>query len=255
VARAAAVAAFAVLALVVTGCGSGVGKAISGNADMSRGKQLFLDGENGQPACATCHTLAEANASGKVGPDLDASFGPDRKQGFKEETIRQVVADQIRFPGNYGDTGPTMPKNLVTGEGVDDVAAYVAYVAGKKGVTVAAAAAPPSTTTTGTTPPPSGGGGADLAAGKKAFGDNGCAACHTLEAAGASGKIGPDLDKLKEYATQAKKPEKDFIHESIADPNAYVQPGYPKGVMPDFSHLPKSTLDALVAFLSASAKG
>jgi mono/diheme cytochrome c family protein len=32
--------------------------------------------------------------------------------------------------------------------------------------------------------------------GEKLFSDN-CASCHTLKAAGASGKVGPDLDQLK----------------------------------------------------------
>ena len=46
-----------------------------------------------------------------------------------------------------------------------------------------------------------------------------------------------------------------FIHESIVEPDDYVEKGYPKGVMPEtFASLPKSTLDALVAFLAASAK-
>jgi mono/diheme cytochrome c family protein len=40
------------------------------------------------------------------------------------------------------------------------------------------------------TPPASAGGG------EKLFTDN-CANCHTLAAAGASGKVGPDLDQLK----------------------------------------------------------
>jgi cytochrome c2 len=253
VGRASAAAVLALFALAITGCGSGVGKTVSGNADVSRGKELFINGEAGKPACAACHTLAEANATGKIGPNLDASFRPDRKQGFKESTIRQVVADQIRYPGNYG-AGPTMPKNLVTGAGVDDVAAYVADVAGQTGVSVAAAKPPP--TTTQAAPPPAGGGGANLAAGKAAFTANGCAACHTLAAANATGKIGPDLDKLKTYATAAHKPLNDFIHESIVDPNAYIEKGYPKGIMPEtFGSLPKKTLDALVAFLAASAKG
>jgi mono/diheme cytochrome c family protein len=38
--------------------------------------------------------------------------------------------------------------------------------------------------------PAAGGGGAKL------FSDN-CASCHTLKAAGASGKVGPDLDQLR----------------------------------------------------------
>lgn len=251
--RAAAAAALAVVALAASGCGSGVGKAVSGNTDIPHGKELFLHGENGNAACAVCHTLAEAKSAGKIGPDLDAAFRPSYKQGYKESTIRQVVADQIKFAGNYGAQGPTMPKNLVTGSGVDDVASYVAYVITHPGASVTAAAAPPPTTTQGGAPPPSGGG--NLAAGKAAFSANGCAACHTLSAANATGKIGPDLDKLKTYAAAAKKPLNDFIRESIINPNAYIQPGYAKGIMPtSFSSLPKNTLDALVAFLAASAK-
>jgi cytochrome c2 len=250
--RASAAAALAVLAFAAAGCASGTGGVVASSADKARGKQLFLSGENGKPACAACHTLAEAKAAGKLGPDLDASFRPGRKQGFKESTIRQVVADQIKFPGNYGVKGPTMPKDLVTGDAVDDVAAYVAYVAGQKNVSVTASAAPQTTTTQAETTPPSGGG--DVEAGKKAFADNGCNSCHTLTAAGSNGTIGPDLDKLKTYASAANKPLDAFIRESIVDPNAYVEKGYPKNVMPSFSSLPKGTVDALVAFLAASAK-
>ena len=92
-------------------------------------------------------------------------------------------------------------------------------------------------------------------AGKSVFAANGCASCHTLQAAGASGKVGPDLDKLPTYAKQAGKPLEDFVRESIVDPNAYVQPGFPKGVMPPFSTLPKDQLDALVQFLVTSSRG
>jgi cytochrome c oxidase subunit 2 len=92
-------------------------------------------------------------------------------------------------------------------------------------------------------------------AGKSVFAANGCASCHTLQAAGASGKVGPDLDKLPTYAKQAGKPLEDFVKESIVDPNAYVQPGFPKGVMPPFSTLPKDQLDALVQFLVTSSRG
>jgi mono/diheme cytochrome c family protein len=244
--RATAAAALAFLSLALTGCGPGVGVAVSGDTDKSHGKQLF------QEKCASCHTLAEAKSQGKLGPDLDAAFRPDRKQGFQESTVRQVVADQIKFPGDYGAKGPTMPKDLVEGSDVDDVAAYVAYVAGQKGVSVTASSPAPGTTQTETTPPS--GGGGDVEAGKKAFTDNGCGSCHTLEAAGSNGTVGPDLDKLKTYAADAKKPLDQFIHESIVDPNAYVEKGYPKGIMPAFSSLPKSTIDALVAFLAASAK-
>jgi cytochrome c2 len=235
--------AFVVLA--ATGCGTG---GVATGGDVANGKKLFL----GDGKCAACHTLKAAGASGTIGPNLDAAFGSDRAQGYKESTIRQVVADQIKFAGNYGTTGPTMPRNLVKGEGVDDVAAYVASVAGRPvtGGTTSTPAATTPTTTTG------GAGGGNLAAGKQAFMDNGCGACHTLAAAGASGKIGPDLDRIKGYAKTANQPTDAFIMESIVKPDDYVEKGFPKGVMPHtFASLPKATLDALVAFISGSAKG
>jgi cytochrome c oxidase subunit 2 len=92
-------------------------------------------------------------------------------------------------------------------------------------------------------------------AGKAVFASNGCASCHTLRASAATGKIGPDLDKLPAYAKQAGKPLEDFVKESIVDPNAYIQPGFPKSVMPSFSTLPADQLDALVMYLVKSSKG
>jgi cytochrome c2 len=242
--RASAAVAFALLTLAAAGCGSGTGGIASGDADKSRGKQLFTE------RCGACHTLSDAKTMGKIGPNLDNSFRPDRRQGFSESTIRQVVADQIKFAANYGDQGPTMPDNLVTGDNVDDVAAYVAYVAGEPGKTVSAAQPPPPPATK---PPAGGGGGGALAAGKQAFTSNGCGACHTYAPAGSNGKVGPDLDNLKSYASKAGKPLQAFTHESIVAPNDYIEPGYPKGVMPStFGSLPKSTIDALVAFLTQS---
>ncbi len=92
-------------------------------------------------------------------------------------------------------------------------------------------------------------------AGKAVFTNNGCSSCHTLKAAGATGKVGPDLDKLPAYAQTAGQPLEDFIRESIVNPNAYVQPGFPKGVMPPFANLPKDQLDAVVQYLVESSKG
>jgi mono/diheme cytochrome c family protein len=94
----------------------------------------------------------------------------------------------------------------------------------------------------------------NAAAGKALFASNGCASCHTYGPAGATGKVGPDLDKLKEYAQQANQgAEPDFVKTSIVDPNAYVQPGFPKGTMPAFSSLNAQQLADLVAFLTQSS--
>jgi cytochrome c oxidase subunit 2 len=91
--------------------------------------------------------------------------------------------------------------------------------------------------------------------GAAVFSNNGCGACHTLTAAGATAKVGPDLDKLPQYARQAGQQLQSFVSQSIVDPNAYVQPGYPKNVMPQtFKSLPKAQLDALVQYLINSSK-
>jgi mono/diheme cytochrome c family protein len=90
-------------------------------------------------------------------------------------------------------------------------------------------------------------------AGKAVFASAGCGACHTFTPAGSKGTIGPDLDKLAESATTANRGSLvDFTHESIVDPNAYIAPGYPRGVMPPSfgTSLTKTQIDDLVAFLT-----
>jgi cytochrome c551/c552 len=94
------------------------------------------------------------------------------------------------------------------------------------------------------------GGGGGAANGKALFASNGCVSCHTYKPAGSKATVGPDLDKLATYAKQAKQPLAAFVHESIVNPNAYVQSGYPANVMPSFASLSKSQVDALVKFLT-----
>jgi len=93
--------------------------------------------------------------------------------------------------------------------------------------------------------------------GKAIFTANGCQNCHTLTAAGAKGKVGPDLDKLPAEAQKAGQPLEGFVHTSIVDPGAYVEPGFPNGVMPpNFGQvISKADLDTLVQFLIQSSQG
>ena len=101
-----------------------------------------------------------------------------------------------------------------------------------------------TTTTTGTTTEakqPAG----DPAAGKAVFASAGCASCHTFEAAGASGSVGPNLDEVL-----ADK-DAEFVRESILDPNAEVAEGYQPGIMPSFEEqLSEKQVNDLVAFLT-----
>jgi cytochrome c oxidase subunit 2 len=91
------------------------------------------------------------------------------------------------------------------------------------------------------------GGGATAAQGEQIFTAQGCGSCHTLAAANASGTVGPDLGKL-ENANAA------FVRQSIVDPSAEVEKGFPDGVMPsDFGDkLSPEELDALVKYLLES---
>jgi mono/diheme cytochrome c family protein len=109
----------------------------------------------------------------------------------------------------------------------------------------ASTAAPPAP------PPPSPAPAGDAAAGKALFASNGCGSCHTFTPANATGKVGPDLDHLAADAQKANQGSlADYTKESIHDPNAYVVPGFPKGVMPSFSSLSDQQLADLVAFLT-----
>jgi len=92
--------------------------------------------------------------------------------------------------------------------------------------------------------------------GKALFTANACNSCHTFKPAGATAKIGPDLDNLAAEAKQAGQPLDQFIHQSIVSPNAYIQPGFPSGIMPqDFgTRLSKAQLDALASYLASGGK-
>jgi cytochrome c oxidase subunit 2 len=98
--------------------------------------------------------------------------------------------------------------------------------------------------------PAGGGQNAAVAQGKSIFtGEGGCGACHTLADAGTTGTVGPKLDAI------AAKGEA-FIKQSIEDPNAKIEAGFPKGVMPqDFkSRLGPEKVDALVKYLLEAGK-
>jgi cytochrome c oxidase subunit 2 len=89
------------------------------------------------------------------------------------------------------------------------------------------------------------------------FNAQGCGGCHTFQPAGAAGKVGPDLDHLKEAATKANKGSLvDFVKQSIVDPDAYIAPGYAPNIMPPTfgQQIPAAQLDQLVQYLTTNTK-
>ncbi|HWB69613.1 MAG TPA: c-type cytochrome [Solirubrobacterales bacterium] len=214
-----ALAAVSALGLLASGCGTST-------ADKDRGRLLFRE------HCGTCHTLAQAGTTATIGPNLDDAFASARSVGEGARTIEGVVKAQVEFPRPVNaNTAVSMPRDIVTGQDLEDVAAYVGAYAGVPG------AAPPKVP---------GGPGAQV------FANNGCGTCHTLAEANSGGTTGPNLDEVLPGQSAA------MIHESIVDPNAEIAKGYPANVMPpNFgTTISKTEIDQLVEYLiSATSKG
>ena len=213
-----ALVALIALAVVASGCGTT-------DADPQRGRTLFVQ------RCGECHALAQAGSTGAVGPNLDHAFAAARAIGNDSDTIEGVVKAQVEYPReNNGNPAVSMPADLVTGQDLDDVAAYVGEWAGVPG------AAPPKVP---------GGPGAQV------FASNGCGTCHTFAAAEAGGVTGPNLDEELPGESEAA------VKEMIVDPNAEIVKGYPPNVMPQTYEqmLTPKELEDLVKYLLENAGG
>jgi cbb3-type cytochrome c oxidase subunit III len=201
----------------LTGCDLGP------KANLAKGQQLFTQ------KCGSCHTLTGAGTNGTVGPNLDYAFKQARADGGTDsDTIEGVVKAQVEHPRPVSpeQTDVYMPADLVTGDDLNDVAAYVASVAGVPGIKPPVFSAP------------------------EFFATN-CGGCHTLAAAGTTGTTGPDLTSALTGQSTAE------ISQSITDPNAKITPGFPAGVMPqNFGQtLTPQQLRQLVAYLQQSTGG
>ncbi len=224
--------ALAAAALVASGCGT-VGIPEEGSGDATAGRELFI------AKCGQCHTLADAGTQGTIGPNLDDAFRQSRADGIGDATIQSVVRGQISYPVEHPSTGsPGMPADIVVGEDADSVAAYVASVAALPVVP-----RPPTETggqetgETGTAGQTETGG--EALDGAAIFKDAGCVSCHTLEAAGATGTIGPNLDDAK--------PSHDLVIERVTNG---------MGAMPSFSgSLSDEQIAAVADYVVASTGG
>jgi mono/diheme cytochrome c family protein len=206
----------AVAVIGLTGCDTGP------KADLDRGQQLFTQ------KCGSCHTLTGAGTNGAVGPNLDFAFKQARANGQDSDTFEGVIKAQVENPrpADPQQTDVYMPPKLVEGDDLNDVASYVASVAGVPGIKPPVFAPP------------------------QFFATN-CGGCHTLAQAGTTGTTGPNLDEaLKGMSAQQ-------ISQSISDPNAQITPGYQANVMPqNFGQtLTPDQLQQLVSYLQTATGG
>lgn len=93
-------------ALFVAGCAGSSSSKGSSKTGTARGKEIFRE------SCKLCHTLADANANGSAGPNLD-ELKPTREQLL--ETMENPKGG--------------MPAHLVKGQDAEDVADYIVSVA------------------------------------------------------------------------------------------------------------------------------
>ncbi len=172
----AAVGALLAAALLLAACqGESTSQA---KADAGRGKELFTQ------KCGQCHTLADAGTNGELGPNLDDAFRYAREQGFRKSTFFEIALEQMRIPA------PPMPdfddpdsNDRLSEEDLVDVANYVATCAGvgrKKPADCTGAPQGPQATFVSS-----------------------CGGCHTLQAAGTNGQVGPNLDQAKPAMARA----------------------------------------------------
>ena len=89
------------------------------NTQQQKGRELFSH------ACNLCHTLAASNAVGRIGPNLDALIPEvsSTAAGRKSFILSAILEGRARGNGQ-------MPALLFQGKEAEDVANYVATVAG-----------------------------------------------------------------------------------------------------------------------------
>lgn len=160
-------------ALALTGCAGETTN--SEGASLQTGKELFV------ASCGGCHVMQAANTQGEIGPNLDDAFGHSRSQDFEESTFFEVVLGQmeIQIPPmpDFDEEGT---KDYLPEEDRIAVAAFVSQCSWLDPKDIPAGCGADT-------------GAADSTDAEMIFNTN-CASCHTFEAAGATGTIGPNLD-------------------------------------------------------------
>jgi cytochrome c5 len=89
------------------------------NAEQVKGRELFSH------TCTVCHTLAAVKSVGRIGPNLDVRVGDDipTPAGRKALVENAIAEGRARGNGN-------MPAQLYQGKEAEEVASFVAAVAG-----------------------------------------------------------------------------------------------------------------------------
>lgn len=215
---------------------------LSGSELAVVGEQVFQSAEGG---CLACHGLG---SPGLRAPDL-AGIGAAAAERVAGMTAEQYLSESLRDPCAYVVAGYDciMPATLQQTLGEAKLIALTAFLqslGGEVTVTLDAEALEESDQPTGQ--------GIAGATGEAIFTNAGCPACHSLEATGAEGQVGPDLSEA------GARLSADQIRRSILFPDETLAEECPTGeclpgLMPKVfgEQLSAAQLEVLVEFLSA----
>ena len=197
-------------------------------------------------ACLTCHGLG---SPGTRAPDLQGigAKAASRKPGTSaEQYLHESLIDPCAYVvEGYQCIMPPMnkPPTLLSDAEIAAVTGYLQSLGGE--ITVKPVA--------GTVSSPSSNGAPAVTAAaspQEIITAMACGGCHTLAGvAGMAGKVGPDLTHMGTSAAARKSgvSAKDYIRESILDPNGFIAPDCPDGLCKSPSLMPPIFGDRLTA--------
>lgn len=218
--------------------------ALSGEELAEVGEEVFESAEGG---CLACHAMGR---EGLRAPDL-AGIGAVAAERVPGQSADEYLRESIVDPCAYIVEGYDciMPQTILQTLGEAKVTTLVAYLQSQGGeITVSISAEEAAGEAA---PAESAGVGVTGTTAEEIIVAAGCNGCHTIEAVGAEGMVGPDLSQVGSRLTPAE------IRESILEPDAVIAEDCPTGpcqpgVMPANlgERLTAGQLETLVTFLS-----
>jgi len=210
---------------------------------------------NGKGTCTLCHNkMGRAPMLSDIGKNAPERLKDPRYKGTAK-TIEEYIYESMTKPSAYvvagfgksGTNDTESPMPVVTGGSIGlkeaEVKAVIAYLQDSGGaeVTVTIPTMPAAGAETAKTEE-----AAPLKTAQEVIAKFGCGACHKV--ADQTGEIGPNLTKIG--ATK----NKDYIRQSILDPDAVIAKGYPAGMMPKTfgEQMKAKELEMLVDYLAGS---
>jgi mono/diheme cytochrome c family protein len=116
-------------ALVMASNSNNESKRAPGGVDLTtaerHGRILFAKN------CSTCHTLKAAHGAGKVGPNLDVLIAGINGSSVQDTTKNRVTFIKDAIANGRARGAGQMPAELLDGQDAQDVANFVARVAGR----------------------------------------------------------------------------------------------------------------------------